>query len=115
MLKSFSLLLLSSILSSASSQAATNYNEDNYNVNTPDMAKRTSLSVRVQKEYLKYFDGKLVKILGLYSIYLDEDSTYQIHEENNFIDLSCFNCILRIDSKEGIKQAGANSYGGSAG
>jgi hypothetical protein len=36
-------------------------------------------------------------------IILDEESTITIHEEQNYIDLTCFNCIVRnVNSEEYI-------------
>lgn len=48
----------------------------------------------------------VLKSLKTKSIYADENSEIQTHQEENFIDLSCFNCIVvNIDSKQSIESA----------
>jgi hypothetical protein len=50
------------------------------------------------------FSNNLLAAMNRNGVYQDEQAGIQIHEEENFIDLSCFNCIVvngdRIDSDQ---------------
>ena len=51
----------------------------------------------------KTSEENIEKSLIQMGIFFNEYSTISIHEEENFIDLTCFNCIIHsVDSKEYI-------------
>ena len=45
-------------------------------------------------------DEKLSLVLKSYGVTVDKESKIEIHEENSFIDLSCFNCLVRVSNGE---------------
>ena len=52
-----------------------------------------------------YIDPKLEVMLRLSGVKIDDKSKIQIYKEDNFFDLSCFNCIIRsIDIESFIQQ-----------
>lgn len=71
--------------------------------------KRTNYSERIRSSANLNFSmldnvdsaGQYLKSKGVIA---DEKSEIQVHEEKNFIDLSCFNCIVvSIDARKEIE------------
>ena len=46
------------------------------------------------KQDTVFNEVKLNDLIEIYGIIIDEEANLYIHEEENFIDLSCFNCVL---------------------
>lgn len=77
---------------------------------------RTSFSLRVQKPLNPDFNKNLVyprlqSLLNSYGATFDQQSEIKIHEENSFIDFSCFNCVIRNHHYENINSKPDNGHG----
>lgn len=45
-------------------------------------------------------DENLDKMLKSYGVTIDQESKIEIHDENGFIDISCFNCLINNNDNE---------------
>lgn len=65
--------------------------------------ERNSITLRLDKRAFPSnsdisFENQVINMLKYKNIYVDPQSEIQIHEESNFVDLNCFDCILREHS-----------------
>jgi hypothetical protein len=67
---------------------------------SPQAAIRANITLRLDKAALipnqdNLFDSHILEMLKYRNIYVDKKTTIQIHEEDNFVDLNCFDCLIQ--------------------
>lgn len=57
-------------------------------------------------------DPFLQKVLKSYGVSIDQQSEIKFHEENSYINLSCFNCVIGVHNNENSDAMPDNKTGG---